>query len=150
MCTHTSNMPYRHTHTKSILEKSFVCLKDTIQRHGGIKGRMDEWFKVDIMPVRTQGCWPTHTHTHTFHTIWARITFQKLSKANFWAGHQIAVKSPSLTNMWEKANKDHVYVTKENSSFLSFHLLFFFYSCAHVRISSQEHIFGHAVWARFI
>ncbi len=87
---------------------------------------MDEWFKVDTMPVRTQRCWPKHTHTHTFHTIWDRITFQKLSRANFWAGHQIAVKSPSLTNMWEKANKDHVYVAKENSSFLSFHLLFFF------------------------
>jgi len=49
---------------------------------------MDGWFKVEIMPAWTKGCWPKHTHTQ-IHTIWARITFQKLSKGNFWAGQQI-------------------------------------------------------------
>ncbi len=123
---------YKNTNTQNPFEQNPLSASKRCDTKGwGIKGWMGglRWIQC-LWGHKDAGLnshTHTHTHTHTFHTIWGRITFQKLSRAYFWAGHQIAVNSPSLTNMWEKANKDHVYVAKENGSFLSFHLLFFFY-----------------------
>lgn len=45
--------------------------------------------------------------------------------------------------MWEKANKDHVYVAKENISFLSFHLLSSFIHSLMWESVHRDVNFGH-------